>query len=247
MPTTPYSRPPITEAVIELRTDDGASEADLARVSRKLAKQYPQGIIMEEVEYDLRPNEPEAPPMMRSTGKKQWRHSTAEGENVVLFSTGSISTSRLAPYGSWEDLFGRTQANWQVYRDLAGKRALKRVGVRYINRLDIPGPADTRLDLNEYLNVAVQRPIVLDGLLLESTASVRVELANSAYSAILTVATAPPALIDHAAVLVDLDVYAEVDLPRRDDDMWAKLSEIRELKNRIFESCITDRTRELIA
>ena len=61
----------------------------------------------------------------------------------------------------------------------------------------------------------------------------------------LNTATVAPPLIGFVSLALDLDVFREANLPQRDDDLWDIVNRMRGHKNRIFESCITDRARTL--
>lgn len=53
-------------------------------------------------------------------------------------------------------------------------------------------------------------------------------------------------LVDHVGLLLDLDIYAMVDLPKFDADIMAVLDEMRVHKNNVFEMLITDKARGLL-
>jgi uncharacterized protein (TIGR04255 family) len=54
-----------------------------------------------------------------------------------------------------------------------------------------------------------------------------------------------PPLVGFAALVLDIDVFRETNIPRRDEDLWALVNRIRTYKNNIFETCITDQSRAL--
>lgn len=248
MTSSPYSRAPITEAVIELRTEPGAADKDLDRAHRKMkGEAYPQAQKLEEVQLMLDTKNPEAARAV-STGIRQYRLSSEDGADVVILATGSLTTSRLAPYRGWEDLLRRAQAAWKLWRDECGKRPLVRVGVRYLNRVDIPeAEVGAGVDPQHYFTLGVMRPQELSMPANEYVAVVRMGLKDPPYGLRLAIEAQPPVLIDHVSFKLDLDLSLEVELPKRDDDLWARLEDMRVHKNRIFESLITDKVRELIA
>lgn len=62
---------------------------------------------------------------------------------------------------------------------------------------------------------------------------------------IVNAGTMPSPLIDHASLLLDIDLFKAKDLPRRDDEIWALLAVLRLQKNDLVEAFITSRAREL--
>jgi uncharacterized protein (TIGR04255 family) len=49
------------------------------------------------------------------------------------------------------------------------------------------------------------------------------------------------------SIVLDIDVFREYQSPANEDETWSTLDRIRDIKNEIFEACITDKTRELFA
>jgi uncharacterized protein (TIGR04255 family) len=55
----------------------------------------------------------------------------------------------------------------------------------------------------------------------------------------------PPPLVDHASVILDIDVSRAGDPPQKDDEIWALIDRIRVHNNQVFEESVTDKAREL--
>ena len=64
---------------------------------------------------------------------------------------------------------------------------------------------------------------------------------------ILNAGSADSPLVKNTSFLLDLDISREISLPKNDDALWAVVDEVRVLKNRIFEACITDEARGLFS
>ena len=47
------------------------------------------------------------------------------------------------------------------------------------------------------------------------------------------------------SVVLDNDIYRDADVPQNEDAVWSFFEELRVRKNDVFESSITNRTREL--
>lgn len=61
----------------------------------------------------------------------------------------------------------------------------------------------------------------------------------------LTVATSHSPLTDHLGILLDIDVFTRRTVPATGSEFSGVLSTMRDEKNDIFQSCITDRSRKL--
>ena len=62
------------------------------------------------------------------------------------------------------------------------------------------------------------------------------DIASEKLTAIVNTGSVPPPLFNHSAILVDLDIYRDVDVPQKDGDIWALVDVLRSEKNRIFET-----------
>ena len=122
---------------------------------------------------------------------------------------------------------------------------ISRIGVRYVNRIDVPIENEGLVEFEEYLNVFPKSPAELDAPLTAYAMQVVRPLGADDCALSLNTATVAPPLIGFASIALDLDVYREANLPRRDDEMWDIVTQFRSHKNRIFEACITDKTRAL--
>jgi uncharacterized protein (TIGR04255 family) len=237
----PYKRAPITEAVIELRFAQTIDSETLQKAVRRVRSEYTFEDPEREVNVQLD----------MATQKTEFRHawsgvklSSLERTDVSMFRTNSFACSRLAPYLGWETFQPRAARDWDALRKTTGPLVLARIGVRYINRVDVPVAADVAIRVEDYLNVGPRSPEV-DEPITGYTVQIVRPLGVDDCGLILNSAIVPSPLIGFASFLLDLDVYREKDLPRRDDELWALIEQMRHHKNRVFESCITDRARTI--
>lgn len=244
MSSSVYSKPPITEAVIELRTDAGGTDADLERAHRKLGRRYDTQVILQEVTFEFVPGANKAP--QQHDGKKIFRSISSDGSKLANMTRELVSISSLAPYAGWADMEARAKEAWAIWRAEVGKRPLRRIGVRFINRIDIPAIGAEAVVWSDYLTIGPSRTGPWAGTIHEYSMTVRSAVGSGPFVATLNTGTVDAALIDHVSLLLDIDVYLDIDLPRRDDEMWERVAELRSLKNEIFEACVTNATKELI-
>ncbi len=246
MSPQPYTRPPITEAVIEIRVSSPIEITELGSVSADLADCYPLEQPVKNVGVAVgMPTTPEGKPTAQIKNEENGHRRTSVDltEIVVLWPT-KLSVSQLAPYPGWDTFFGRFMRDWAIWKKRIGYRKITRIGVRYINRLDIPMSGSTVIEESEYLNVYPHLPKDLGTMMAYGVQAV-LPLADIRSKLTLNSSAVPSPLLDHAAFIFDQDVAREVELPQRDEDMFRLLHEIRDEKNRVFEACVTDRAREL--
>lgn len=132
---------------------------------------------------------------------------------------------------------------WGAYRQVVGALPVVRVGLRYVNQLDLPLPIrDFRDFIRLYPEVSSDLPQMLAGFFLQ----VQIPQEDGAML-ILNEAMVPPSGPDVASVVLDIDVFKQGIKIESDDEIWNVLEALRLRKNLIFEGCITNTMRELIS
>ena len=238
----PYDRAPITEAVVEFRFAATFPQTTVEAAGRRLRDEYFYLDQENIVQFKLEPATQKAEPSGSWLGVKL---SSLDRADSVFFRHDTFICSRLAPYTGWDDFFARTVRAWEVWRKSAGHTVLSRIGVRYVNRIDVPVANAALVRLEDYLNVFPKSPEDLGAPLSAYAMQVIRPLDVDDCVLALNTATVAPPLIGFVSLALDLDVFREANLPQRDDDLWDIVTRIRGHKNRIFESCITDRARAL--
>jgi uncharacterized protein (TIGR04255 family) len=241
--TQKYKRPPITEAVVEVRMSSAVSQEVLEKVQKRLLVEYPappQRTFNMQVEV----GEDTSKVIQEPLGYKL---TSRDASDVVSISTQAIASSRLPPYEGWEPFIAQARRNWDIWTGIVGRREISRLGVRYINRLDIPVREVPELRIEDYLNFGLRLPKTgippMTHLSINSVAP----LGKDECTLILNAGTGPSPLVQTFSLYLDLDISREVALPQRDDKLWEFVDRMREHKNFIFEACITDRARALFS
>jgi len=244
MTRTPhYSKAPITEAIIEIRWQlkAGTTLADFERIHEAEKGTYPavrkrlQALGLMEL----------GPRVTASASQEQtaFLYISADEKQIYQARLDGFAFSRLAPYESWQPFQAEARRLWNIHREALKPVAITRLAVRYINRLDLPGE---RVEMKDYFRLSPEVPPELpqsmSGFLL------RVQLPQEDLKAQLVVnqTIIPPVKPQSVAVILDLDLFRDNDVPNDDNDIWAFFESLHERKNEVFENCITNPTRELI-
>jgi uncharacterized protein (TIGR04255 family) len=245
MADQPYSKPPITEAVIQIHLADVLETDDLNKVNGSFSRLYPNHLDVQNLNFAVEMtskigDQPKTQVHHQETGHR--RGIDDQTQVVVLWPT-SLIISQLAPYPGWNDFFGRFDRDWTLWKRVVGYRKIHRVGVRYINRIDIP-ITDQVAYYEKYLNIY---PSVPEQWGPNLAYGVQVQLPIADLGCILTInsSSVPAILLDHASFIFDQDIAKEANVPQNDKDLYKLLEDIHIKKNEIFESCITDEAREL--
>jgi uncharacterized protein (TIGR04255 family) len=235
-----YSRAPITEAVIEVRTKAAIDVGQLDRLVARYSRRYPsppQKLFDVSVEV----GETSSKANHKLNG---YRLYSADSSRVVILGMNSIGSAKIAPYEGWEKLLKEARENWEIWLKIVGWQTVARVGVRYINRIDIP--TTSQIELEDYLTFQPALPKALDKGIRHFAMNVVIPLGKDDLSLVLNAGSVPSPVIGCQSLILDLDVSRESNLPNDDASLWGFIESMRDRKNDVFESCITDKTRALM-
>lgn len=238
-----YPKPPITEAVIDIQFETPVDGELVKRAVSRFTKAYPNEEVLKNIEFqfDVDPENKRAKARFDEKLVINKRTSSDHSE-IALLSPAALTISQLAPYPGWGDFFGRFVRDWKEWKASVGYRKIKRIGVRYINRLDIPA-ADGQINMMNYIRLYVHTP---DAVGPQEIFGAQVETTLEDKSVLhINIASMSSPLIDHLSLLLDIDVIRLQDVPQSDADLLAYVEQARITKNTIFESCITDASRGL--
>jgi uncharacterized protein (TIGR04255 family) len=235
-----YPNAPITEALIDIRVlpREGLSVEDFRKLGGEFGSEFKVQNDQFRLSGSVTPGASSVPPVttkigIQFVGQAKLFHAQIDG----------WSFNKLAPYRGWEEEF-RDQARtlWRAYREIAQPQAISRVALRYVNRLDLPMPMrDLEVYLRTYPELAPDLPQALSSFLMQ------LQIPHDDINAFLylNMAMVPPARENVASIVLDLDLIRTVNIPQTEEDLWGCIEILRSRKNKIFEACITDPTREL--
>lgn len=241
-----YKYPPVTEAVIGVNFADDLSKTQLKSASDKLAKNYPihQQLQNISVNLDLSPQAGKNRKTITEIAELGHRRSSQDMTEIALALPNSLVVSQLAPYPSWATFSNRFKRDWKLMKKTLGYREIKRIGVRYINRIDIPA-TDQLVHNEKFLNVFPQVPEIL-GPLMAGAVQTTSYFEDIKCTLTLNSGVVASPILNHISFLLDLDVSRELDVPQSDTDIFELLETMRVKKNEVFEACISQRARDEI-
>jgi uncharacterized protein (TIGR04255 family) len=240
MPDQKYKRPPILEAIFELRISSALSERTLIRLRDRFQANYPAIEAVNNIEARFDGAKVDAAATLVG-----FRLTAKNAQDVLVLQQSSLTVARLAPYLGWDHLLQKTHENFAILQKTADRPVFSRIGVRYINRIDVPSQMIQDHNFEDFLLFGVSMPMSL--VKTRGSHLVVVEFEETSVGAHVKVQTGqtPPALLDHESVLLDIEVSIERDIPLRTTDLWERVNMLRAAKNQVFENAITDRARQL--
>lgn len=237
-----YKRPPITEAVIELRFAESLTATQLEKF---ILKQKDKFTIRKLEQIKLKISHEEKFGTQAETEKVLDGYRLTDNmddSNIVQVKHNAISVSRLPPYEEWSQLFNNLRKHYEWYTNKQF-RPLNRIGVRYINRIDIP--ADTeKIKIEDYFKIFPHVPNTkfpaLDNFLIQTVT----QIDEDKFLTVNLHSTQSP-LLKHISMVFDLDVWQQVNLPVSNTKLYTLLDVIRDKKDVFFENLLTAKCKRL--
>jgi len=153
-----------------------------------------------------------------------------------------MSIHILPPYRGWEDFRPRIHAALEAYQDIVKPGGIKRIGVRYINRIVIPYD---HVNLGRFFATPPQMPDELDVNISNFFLRLETTYVDLPIQLIQTHASAPSEP-GTAAFILDLDVIGEwKDDSLPIEDGLSQVDILRDRERDAFEALITDQAREI--
>lgn len=237
---------PVVEAVIEFRARTIAAWDETAtapRLKQAIAGEYPNVQTMQT--FSLRasfalnsaapPPEP-PPPAEHSAGWGGLRFTNSDSTQVAIFKREGFTFSRLRPYTRWNRVTRDALRLWAIQAEVSGATQIERIGVRFINRLEVPTQG---LKFNRYFTGFGSVP---GGLPLSNFVNHRtIEVPGHPYNIVLTQTTQPPTALDSNTIglITDIDVMSPHPIVNDRRIIVGRLEEMRFLKNTVFFGSVT--------
>jgi uncharacterized protein (TIGR04255 family) len=236
---------PITEALIDVRIKikEGFDIVRIEALHDAISSQYPDKKARHRLEGRFEFKKGEIPVSVGTETVDGYIFTSGDNREVFQARIDGFTFNRLKPYDKWEAFRDEAGKLWRLFRELMSPEIV-RVGLRYINKFDIPLFPDPLRDFSEYLTAA---PIVPENLPQGvSSFLTRVVIHNPKIDAAAIITQAFEQIIDpkFIPIILDIDTFKQKD--RIDEEeAWQDLEELRQFKNEIFFSSITERTKEL--
>lgn len=233
---------PIKEALIDIKVFGELGEEQVpTSVCEALKPLYPEFEHVRSTGFQVEMNESRE---LTGTSVNRYegvRAFSIDRLQVVQFRSDGFTFSRLGAYQDWNTLRQEAFRLWQIYASWRKPVSVRRVAVRYINEISIELPMS---DFGDYLT----SPPVIPAGLPQALASflMRIVIPNPANgaTAVFTQSLQAPSEF-HAPIILDIDVFKDIELSIIDGEYWNELDILRDFKNEIFFRSITDRTKDI--
>jgi len=235
---------PIVEAIIDFRVKlpSGYNVTEFSSLKETLSKSYPQMDESWAFEGGIMVKNKQIEQIVKDKGLRGYFFKSSDGKNVAQFREDGFTLSRLKPYSNWETVLAEAKKLWALYLRTAPPELVTRLATRYINRMDIPLPIN---DFGQYLTAP---PIIPESLPQDvSRYLTRVTIRDPDFEikANIIQALEKSSKPGYVAIILDIDVYKQMETGFSENQIWPIFENLRNLKNRIFFDSITEETARL--
>ncbi len=241
-----FPNAPITEAVLEfqVRLKGDAHLGQLALVQEKVKGRYPQRRESRVLSGGIQLAANSLTPWTSAEAKQVgFTFVSPDGKQILHARLNAFGYSRLKPYASWKEFRREALDLWGHFKSVAQPERVTRVGLRYINRVELPLPIN---DFADYvltkLDIAPGLPDAISAMALTAV----LNDTNTGSGIILNQSVDPRGPESGKLPLIfDIDAFKETDLDPDGPDLWTLVSELRKLKDDFFFKSFTEKAKEL--
>lgn len=242
---TVFPNAPITEAVIDIKTQL-PEETDLKRLESfhdHIKERFPEKQEQRFIKAGFKLSQKDTPiTLPTKTGTQGYLFRSLKEKKVVQSKIDGFAFNKLKPYENWESFRSEGRELWELYSETVNPIKVIRIGLRYINRIEVPLPFN---DFSDYLftnpQIAPNLPQAVSHFFM------RLEVPNPDIeaTAIITQTMDKPTTAQRLPLILDIDVFRITEYLGKAEDMWEAFEKLRDFKNDIFFNSVTEKAKEL--
>ena len=244
-PALPHA--PSVEAIIDIRVtpENRPDEESLKNFVQKKFCDYQFRDSQREIQYQVTVS-PNQPPnqTIQDRGWKGLRFQSKDQKYIAQFNRDGFTLSRLEPYQSWNPFQAEAMRLWDGYVEFVKPGQIHRVGLRYVNRIQLPAG---EFNFEDYLDVAGSTPKILDFPISGFMHQDSVVVPNNPYAINIIKTIQPPNLMAAIGLglILDIDVFTTQPFDYEDIRLKSHLAEMRWLKNKVFFGAIKPKSERM--
>jgi uncharacterized protein (TIGR04255 family) len=243
-----FKNPPITEAIIDIRavSAPGVDLEALKDFAHGLESRFP----LRQEHFGLQQTfqvklEGGPPKISSSTAVDGLLFRSSDNQRVVQARLNGFAFNRLRPYDRWEKFSAEALELWERYKSVARPVNVTRIGVRYLNRILLPLPVS---NYREYCLLFPEFPKEFSSRTQDFFLHFSLRLPTFADAAAVTNLAFEPLQPNATSLplILDLDTFFQFTVcPPDSEEIWAKLGVLRNFKNYLFDSSLTEKAKDL--
>jgi len=241
---TTFTKAPIVEAIFDIQVEpaEGMNVEQIGTFFDRVAGRYPEKELRTKGSAIIRistqgpsMDEPSVQPL-------GYLFRSPEEKKAVQARVDGYTFNKFSPYENWDAFSAEARELWQYYVETAKPKRLKRLALRYINRIEIPLPIR---DFKDYLltipEIAPRLPQALSNFIMRLV----VPNPDMEATAVINVVMEQTLGMQLLPIIFDIDVCKITNHPGDSEEIWHEFDQLRIFKNEIFFNSITDKAKEL--
>ncbi len=236
-----YSRSPIVEARIEIKVklSPEMEVTNLMQIASAIESEYE----IEHQYFNINGQITVDSDLVVSASANQnpvgYGFSTEDKQRRIQARLDGFTFSQFKPYSSWNKFQETAHNLWEIYNNTTNPVDIESIALRYINRIEIP---DANLSLKDYFTTF---PEISPGL--SQTSGTQILHLQVPIEEVDSIAHITQARVQQQLfVLLDINIISQGTISIQVEDIWDKFNLIHQNSDRIFETFITNKTKESI-
>ena len=241
-----FRNAPIREALVDIQVTlpEGTGMVSLEKFADAVSKRFPKKEDRYVYGGQIRLEQGTQPKLLEQSAEHVgYQFRSAQNDKVVQGRTNGFTFSKLKPYDKWENLRDEAQKLWILYCNAMKPESVVRLGMRYINRIEMPLPME---GFKQYI---ITGPEIAEGIPQGvSEHFMRLVIPDDQTGSVAIITSTIESVDPNASVLpyiFDIDVFKRVALAPDSGEIWKNFEQLRQYRNLIFFNSITDEAREL--
>lgn len=234
-----YPNAPIVEAVFDVNVSNTiiVNPSIFEQYAKTELKEYP--ISNKRQNVNVKIDSSGTGQIGKTTNLLGYIFSNIQGNRKVQFRLDGYSFNMLRPYSNWDDFSSIAFNHLQKYLTLAKPLAITRIGLRFINRIDLPYENQQFESYIKYLPpVPADLPKKFERYFLQMQIPAGDNLSKTVISQ-----TFEQEKNGRVPFIIDIDVFQDERL-KATDSLVDRFNNLRTLKNKIFEDLVTEECKQ---
>ncbi len=242
-----YKNPPIIEAVCEFRFERG-SPWDLTipgLIYEKVRDGFPKRKQAKQVQIEISAVTEGLEQQVTTTDRMRFLR---EDEKVLIqVGPDLLAVNHLKPYPSWREFQPLIEKGFKAYSETTNPKGIRRIGLRYINRIEIPNQGELKDYFSFYPFIGKNWGEILPQKINSFISGIQIPYENSRDILRLKLGSARAETSDTSGVILDLDYFLaeSEDVPLDKKKVFEWINFAHNHIEEVFEACITDRLRQM--
>ena len=237
-----YKSPPLVEALCEFQfASENWDWTIPGLIYQEIQTRFPQKRQLNRVEFEIAALQGHLSQQVKGNAD---RMHFLNPDNTALVQVGPdlLVVNHLQPYPQWRNFRPLILDMVGVYQRIANPKSLKRIGLRFINRIEIP---EKSFQMADFFKLEPRLPDEVPHQYKTLFMRVEIPYVTDAGLLTLTLGSIEPDQINKSSFILDLDFATLPDTQLSFDDCESWIEGAHTNIETFFEACITDDLRGL--